>query len=49
MTAAGIDVLELEEQPFVLVGGPDAAFPDADPVPHAALAGCRMIVSRAAA
>ena len=29
----------------MLVGGPDGEFPDGDPVPHAALAGARMIVS----
>ncbi len=47
ITAPGIDVLPLEEQPFVLVGGPDSTFPDGDPVPHAALAGAKMIVSPA--
>ena len=47
MTAPGVDVLPLEEQPFVLVGGPDVDFPDGDPVPHAALSGARMIVSPA--
>jgi DNA-binding transcriptional LysR family regulator len=47
LTTPGIDVLQLEEQPFVLVGGPDGEFPDADPVPHAKLAGARMIVSPA--
>ena len=47
VTAPGIDVLPLEEQPFVLVGGPDAAFPDGDPVPHSALAGAHVIVSPA--
>ena len=45
MSAPGVDVLALEQQPFVLVGGPDGAFPDGDPVPHAALAGARMIVA----
>jgi DNA-binding transcriptional LysR family regulator len=45
MSAPGIDVLALEQQPFVLVGGPDGAFPDEDPVPHAALSGARMIVA----
>ena len=45
LAASGIDVLPLEEQPFVLVGGPDGPFPEEDPVPHAALAGARMIVS----
>jgi DNA-binding transcriptional LysR family regulator len=41
----GVDVLHLEEQPFVLVGRPGPAFPDGDPVPRAALAGSRLIVS----
>ena len=41
----GIDVVELEAQPFVLIGGPGAAFPTGDPVPRDALAGARMIVS----
>jgi DNA-binding transcriptional LysR family regulator len=45
VSAPGVDVLPLEEQPFVLVGGPDGPFPDTDPVPHSALAGARMIVS----
>jgi DNA-binding transcriptional LysR family regulator len=45
LSTPGIDVLQLEEQPFVLVGGPDAAFPNEDPVPHAKLAGARMVVS----
>jgi DNA-binding transcriptional LysR family regulator len=44
ITAPGVDVLPLEEQPFVLVGGPEGPFPKEDPVPHAALAGARMIV-----
>lgn len=47
VTAPGVDVLPLEEQPFVLVGGPGAAFPPGDPVPHDALSGARMIVSPA--
>ena len=47
ISAPGVDVLPLEEQPFVLVGGPDVDFPDGDPVPHAALSGARMIVSPA--
>src|SRR6185436_6099197 len=45
IAAPGIDVLPLEEQPFVLVGGPESAFPAGDPVPLAALSGARMIVS----
>jgi DNA-binding transcriptional LysR family regulator len=47
VSAPGIDVLALEEQPFVLVGGPERAFPTEDPVSHAALSGARMIVSPA--
>jgi DNA-binding transcriptional LysR family regulator len=45
LVAPGIDVLPLEEQPFVLVGGPGIAFPDGNPVPRAALAGSRLIVA----
>jgi DNA-binding transcriptional LysR family regulator len=45
LRAPGIDVLELEEQPFVLIGGPDAEFPAGDPVPRTAVAGARLIVS----
>jgi DNA-binding transcriptional LysR family regulator len=45
VAASGIDVLPLEEQPFVLVGGPDSGFPASEPVSHTALAGARMIVS----
>ena len=45
LRAPGVDVLELEEQPFVLIGGPDADFPDGDPVPRTAVAGARLIVS----
>jgi DNA-binding transcriptional LysR family regulator len=45
LSAPGVDALPLEEQPFVLVGGPGEEFPDGDPVPLAALAGARMIVS----
>jgi DNA-binding transcriptional LysR family regulator len=41
----GVDVLALEDQPFVLVGRPGPDFPDGDPVPRAALAGARLIVS----
>ena len=47
VSAPGVDVLPLEEQPFVLVGGPDDDFPEGDPVSHAALSGARMIVSPA--
>jgi DNA-binding transcriptional LysR family regulator len=47
VSAPGVDVLPLEEQPFVLVGGPDGEFPQGDPVPHEALSGVRMIVSPA--
>ncbi len=47
ISAPGVDVLPLEEQPFVLVGGPDGEFPADDPVAHAALSGARMIVSPA--
>ena len=43
--ASGVDVLDLEEQPFVLVGGPDAEFPDEDPVPRSAVVDARLIVS----
>ena len=43
--APGVDVLPLEDQPFVLVAGPGADLPDADPVPRTALAGARLIVS----
>ena len=45
LRAPGIDVVELEAQPFVLIGGPDAEFPAGDSVPRDALAGARMIVS----
>ena len=45
LRAPGIDVLELEEQPFVLIGGPGAEFPDGDPVSRDAVAGARLIVS----
>jgi DNA-binding transcriptional LysR family regulator len=45
ISAPGIDVRELEQQPFVLVGPADGDFPDQDPVPPAALAGTRMIAS----
>ena len=45
VSAPGIDVLPLEEQPFVLVGSPDGDFPDGDPVSLAALSDARMIVS----
>jgi DNA-binding transcriptional LysR family regulator len=45
LRAPGIDVLELEEQPFVLIGGPGAEFPAGDPVPRTAVAGARLIVS----
>jgi len=47
VSAPGVDVLPLEEQPFVLVGGPDGEFPADDPISHAALACARMIVSPA--
>jgi len=47
ISAPGIDVLPLEEQPFVLVGSPDGDFPEGDPVSHAALSDARMIVSPA--
>jgi DNA-binding transcriptional LysR family regulator len=43
----GLDVLPLEDQPFVLVGRPGPGFPQGDPVPRAALAGSRLIVSPA--
>jgi DNA-binding transcriptional LysR family regulator len=43
--APGVDVLPLEDQPFVLVGGPGADVPDSDPAPRAALSGARLIVS----
>lgn len=43
----GLDVLPLEDQPFVLVGRPGPSFPDGDPVPRAAFAGSRLIVSPA--
>ena len=36
-SAPGIDVLPLEEQPFVLVGSPDGDFPEGDPVPRPAV------------
>lgn len=45
ISAPGVDVLVLEEQPFVLVGPPDGEFPTADPVSPAALAGARVIAS----
>jgi DNA-binding transcriptional LysR family regulator len=45
MRVAGVDVLELEEQPFVLIGGPGAEFPDGDPVPRSAVTGARLVVS----
>jgi DNA-binding transcriptional LysR family regulator len=45
LRVSGIEVLELEEQPFVLIGGPGAEFPDADPVPRSAVAGARLVVS----
>lgn len=41
----GVDVLALETQPFVLIGGPGAEFPDGDPVPRTAMAGARLVVS----
>jgi DNA-binding transcriptional LysR family regulator len=41
----GIDVLELEEQPFVLIGGPRGEFPDGDPVPRTAVVDARLVVS----
>ena len=47
LRAAGIDELALEAQPFVLIGGPGATFPEGDPVPRGALTGARMIVSPA--
>ncbi|WP_028924039.1 LysR family transcriptional regulator [Pseudonocardia acaciae] len=47
LRAPGLDVLPLEDQAFVLVGRPGPEFPDGDPVPRAALAGSRMIVSPA--
>ena len=47
VSAPGIDVLPLEEQPFVLVGSPDGDFPEGDPVSHAALSDACMIVSPA--
>jgi DNA-binding transcriptional LysR family regulator len=40
----GVEVLELERQPFVLVGPPGPDFPPGDPVPRAALAGARLVV-----
>jgi len=43
----GLDVLPLEDQPFVLVGRPGPGFPDGDPVPRAALSGTRLIASPA--
>ncbi|HLU58596.1 MAG TPA: LysR family transcriptional regulator [Pseudonocardia sp.] len=43
----GLDVLPLEDQPFVLVGRPGPSFPDGDPVPRAALSGTRLIASPA--
>jgi DNA-binding transcriptional LysR family regulator len=45
LRARGVDVLDLEEQPFVLIGGPEAEFPDGDPVPRTAVAGARLVVS----
>lgn len=45
IAAPGVDVLPLEKQPFVLVGGPGSEFPEGDPVPRTALAGTRLIVS----
>ena len=41
----GVEVLPLEEQPFVLIGSPGGEFPDGDPVPRAAVAGARLIVA----
>ncbi|WP_158852487.1 LysR family transcriptional regulator [Saccharothrix deserti] len=41
----GVDVLVLEEQPFVVVGPPHAGFVPDRPVPRAALAGERFVVS----
>ena len=45
MRVTGIDVLELEEQPFVLIGGPRGEFPDGDPVLRTAVAGARLVGS----
>ena len=45
LTAPGVDVLSLEEQPFVVVGAPEIPLPDIDPLPVSALAGARLIDS----
>jgi DNA-binding transcriptional LysR family regulator len=43
----GLEVLPLEVQEFVVVGGPGSGFPDGDPVPLDALHGASLIVSPA--
>jgi DNA-binding transcriptional LysR family regulator len=45
LRAPGVDVVDLEEQPFVLIGSSEAEFPDGDPVPPTAVAGARLVVS----
>ncbi len=45
MRVPGIEVLVLEQQPFVLIGGPGTEFPAGDPVPRSAVADVRLIVS----
>jgi DNA-binding transcriptional LysR family regulator len=45
LAAQGVDVLTLEEQPFVVVGAPGSDLPAADPLPVSALAGARLIDS----
>ena len=47
LRAPGIDVLVLETQPFVLIGGPGATFPAGDPVSRETLADARIVVSPA--
>ncbi|UCM91186.1 LysR family transcriptional regulator [Streptomyces marincola] len=44
--APGLDVLPLEEQPFVVVAAPGGAFRDGVPVAPGDLAGQRLVVSR---
>jgi len=43
----GLEVLPLEVQEFVVVGGGESGFPDVDPVPLDALRGASLIVSPA--
>ncbi|MDT0442459.1 LysR family transcriptional regulator [Streptomyces johnsoniae] len=46
VTAAGLDVLRVEEQPFVVVAAPGGAFLDGRPVAPGDLAGHRLVASR---